>query len=58
MTAAKDISILGNGGGPITIKQGSGTIQISTSGELTFKAPQVSIYGTSINLKGSSIGGN
>ena len=58
MKAAKDISILGNGGGPITIKQGSGTIQISTSGELTFKAPQVSIYGTSINLKGSSIGGN
>ncbi len=58
ISAAKEISLLGEGGGPITIKQGSGTIQVSTDGNLTLKGPMVNIYGTSINLKGSSIGGN
>lgn len=58
LKAASTISLLGQGGGPITLKQSSGTIQIATNGNLTFKAPQVNIYGATINLKGGSIGGN
>ncbi len=58
ISAARNISLLGDGGGPVTIKQGSGTIQVSTDGNLTLKGPMVNIYGNSINLKGSSIGGN
>ncbi len=58
LKAAKNISLLGQGGGPITISQGSGTLQIDTSGNLTIKGPQININGDTINLKGSSIGGN
>ncbi len=58
LKAAQNISLLGQGGGPITISQGSGTIQIDTSGNLTIKGPQVNINGVTINLKGGSIGGN
>ncbi len=58
LNAAQDISLLGQGGGTITVRQGSGTIQIDTDGNLTLKAPQVNINGVSINLKGGSIGGN
>ena len=58
LKAAKNISLLGQGGGPITISQGSGTIQIDTRGNLTIKGPRVNINGVTINLKGGSIGGN
>jgi type VI secretion system secreted protein VgrG len=58
ISVAKAISILGQGGGPITIEQGDGTIQISTSGDLTINANTIAINGQSINLKGSKISGN
>ena len=58
LKAAQNISLLGQGGGPITIQQGNGTIQIDTSGNLSLKGPQVNINGVTINLKGGSIGGN
>lgn len=56
--AAKDISLLGQGGGPITIRQGNGTIQISPSGDLIISAGKVTINGQSIHLKGNQISGN
>ncbi len=58
LKAAKDILILGQGGGPVTIKQGPGTIQISRDGNLVLSAAKIDINGASINLKGSKIGGN
>ena len=54
--AAKDITILGKGGGPIKISQGGGTIEISKGGDLTIKASKVDISGSSVNIKGQQIG--
>ncbi len=56
--AAKDITIAGQGGGPITIGQGGGTIEISTGGDLTIDANSIEINGSSINIKGTQVGNN
>jgi type VI secretion system secreted protein VgrG len=58
MEAAKDIVILGRGGGPMTITQGGGTIQISQNGNVVLSAAKIDINGACINLKGTAIGGN
>lgn len=58
LEAAKDIDILGRGGGPMTITQGGGTIQISQNGNVVLSAAKIDINGTCINLKGTAIGGN
>ena len=54
--ASKDITILGQGGGPIQISQGGGTIEISTGGDLTINATSVEISGSSVNIKGQQVG--
>ena len=54
--AAQDISILGQGGGPIRISQGGGTIEISTGGDLTINASSVEISGSSVNIRGQQVG--
>ena len=53
--AAQDITILGQGGGPIQISQGGGTIEISTGGDLTIKASSVEINGSSVNINGQQV---
>ena len=54
--ATQDITILGQGGGPIQISQGGGTIEISTGGDLTIKASSVEISGSSVSIKGQQVG--
>jgi type VI secretion system secreted protein VgrG len=54
--AAQDITILGQGGGPIQISQGGGTIEISTGGDLTISATSVEISGSSVNINGQQVG--
>ncbi len=56
--AAKDIAILGQGGGPITISQQNGTLQISANGDLVISAGKIDIQGSIINLKAGNISGN
>ena len=51
--AANAISILSQGG-PITIQQGSGQIELS-DGKLSVMAPSVSIEGDSVAIKGQSV---
>jgi type VI secretion system secreted protein VgrG len=56
--AAKDIAILGQGGGAITISQQNGTLQITKQGDLIISAGKVDIQGAVINLKAGTISGN
>jgi type VI secretion system secreted protein VgrG len=58
ISAAKDIGVLGKGGGPITISQKNGTLQITPNGDLSISAGKIDIHGNSINLKAGRIGGN
>jgi type VI secretion system secreted protein VgrG len=55
---ARDTSIIGQGGGPITITQANGTLQISTKGNVALQAGQIDIQGNSINLKAGKISEN
>lgn len=54
--AAQDITILGQGGGPIQISQEGGTIEISAGGDLTICATSVEINGSSVSVKGQQVG--
>jgi type VI secretion system secreted protein VgrG len=54
--AAQDITILGQGGGAIRISQGGGTIEISAGGDLTISATSVEIRGSSVSIKGGTVG--
>lgn len=55
---ARDTSVIGQGGGPITITQQNGTIQITTKGDLAISAGKIDIHGNSINLKAPKISEN
>jgi type VI secretion system secreted protein VgrG len=55
---ARDTSVIGQGGGPITITQANGTLQISTKGNVALQAGQINIQGNSINLKAGKISEN
>lgn len=55
---AQDTSVIGQGGGPITITQQNGTIQITTKGDLAISAGKIDIHGNSINLKAARISEN
>ncbi len=55
---ARDTSVIGQGGGPVTIKQSNGTIQITTTGDLAISAGKIDIHGNSINLKAPKISEN
>lgn len=51
--AAKEINILGQGGGAITIGQSGGMVTIAQSGAVTIVSHTVNIDGKSINIQGS-----
>jgi type VI secretion system secreted protein VgrG len=55
MGSAKDITILGKGGGPIQISQGSGIIEISKGGNLTIIGSSVEISGSNVNINGGAV---
>lgn len=55
---ARDTSIIGQGGGPVTITQQNGSIQITTKGDLAIAAGKIDIHGNSINLKAPKISEN
>jgi type VI secretion system secreted protein VgrG len=55
---ARDTSIIGRGGGPITITQANGTLQITTRGNVALQAGKIDIQGNSINLKAGKISEN
>ncbi|MHB8713922.1 MAG: type VI secretion system tip protein TssI/VgrG [Trichloromonadaceae bacterium] len=50
--AAKEINILGQGGGAITIGQSGGKIQIAPSGAVSIDSHTVDITGKSVNIQG------
>ncbi len=52
--AAKDINILGQGGGTIHIGQSGGQIEIDPQGNITIDSHTVDINGQSVNIQGSS----
>ncbi|TCS41301.1 type VI secretion system Vgr family protein [Reinekea marinisedimentorum] len=56
LEASSDVSF--SAGGSLTFTQGSGTIQIDSSGNLTLEGPSVAINAASITLKAGSIGSN
>jgi type VI secretion system secreted protein VgrG len=56
--AARNISVLGQGGGPVTISQMNGTLQITTKGDVAISAGRINIQGNSINLKAPRISEN
>lgn len=55
---ARDTSVIGRGGGPVTITQANGTLQITTKGNVALQAGQIDIQGNSINLKAGKISEN
>ncbi|ABA90056.1 type VI secretion system needle syringe protein TssI [Syntrophotalea carbinolica DSM 2380] len=55
---ARDTSVIGQGGGTITITQQNGTIQITKDGDLAISAGKITIQGNSINLKAGKISEN
>lgn len=52
--AAKEINILGQGGGAITIGQSGGTVTIAPGGAVTIASHTVNINGKSVNIQGAS----
>ncbi len=58
VNAGAAITFSGKGGGPMHIGQGSGKIEISSSGDLLLDGPNINIKSASINIKAGSIGGN
>jgi hypothetical protein len=53
--SARDITILGQGGGAIQISQGGGIIEISTGGDLTINGSSVEISGSSVSINGQQV---
>ena len=53
--SARDITILGQGGGSIQISQGGGTIEISAGGNLTINGSSVEISGSSVLINGQQV---
>lgn len=51
--AAKEINILGQGGGAITIGQSGGKVTIAPGGAVTIASHTVNINGKSVNIQGS-----
>jgi hypothetical protein len=49
-----DASVIGRGGGPVTIAQANGALQITTTGDLSLGAG-IDIHGNRINLKAGKI---
>jgi type VI secretion system secreted protein VgrG len=55
---ARDTSVIGQGGGPVTITQANGSLQITTQGNVAIQGGKIDIHGNSINLKAGRISEN
>ena len=58
ISAAKSITVKGDGGGAIHIGQSGSSLEITESGDLTINGKIVNINGSSINITGNSVSNN
>lgn len=58
ISAAKSITVKGQGGGDIHVGQSGSSIEISVNGDLTINAKIININGSSINMTGNSVSNN